>query len=262
MFRKALISFLESLQESFPDTPTATILQQIQTQPDYLNTLQLDWARFVSPNDIQTIPSIGEYFRTLQQTLPPQHLFHQLRLIDKYKALGNDMDAKNQFCDCLAELQLTALEDGDMNESNATQDDIPPNVWDIVRTLPNPDPTPPTLPTNVPQNRFEDANLHELCVQYTGDRKFVEDLRIIARKLPLLAQLYGNDSDELIARQLKAKKNQLKPVTGLLKTFLNFPWFVDVANRMVMPIVRNMDPRFGGVDPHARPISKCETVKT
>jgi hypothetical protein len=247
-FGKTLIDFLENLAESFSDcTLTRDILHQCKTRSDYLEQVQQEWAQFVSPHDIGSFDSIPHYFQAMVDHVPVSHIFHQLQLVQKYKLLGDDEDAKNDFCECLFDLQHAATSEELPNLANMP-DLSQLSLVDVTQPVQS----IPSIPVNTTVNttRFDDVKLHELCVRTTGDRKFVEDLREISKRLPLLAQLYGNDSDELIAQKLKSMMPILKGLLGPLKMLSANKQFVSMAERMLLPIIKQLDPRFqNGADP-------------
>jgi hypothetical protein len=244
-FGKIFLNFLESLAESFPDCKeTARILNLITSDPHELDTIKLDWARHISTHDIHAFPHVVQYFQTVQSNVSKDHIFHKLKLFEKYQSIGQDLDAKNDFCSFLADLQPYALDDSIVDGSQN------PDPSSILVEEPSTPPAQSSALTPVSgtsastisgRGRFDDDKLHELCVQRTGDRKFVEDLREFSRHFPILNR-YAQDSDEQIANRLKQMKPILQGLLAMIRPLLKHN-NVSQANGLIEGIMKKFDPK-------------------
>lgn len=254
-FGAILTDFLETISFSFPDCKqTRDVLTTIRRDPRQLDTIQLDWARHVSPYDIHQYQHVFDYFVAILANVPKHHLFHQLTLFEKYESFGKDTQAKDDFCLCLADLQKYALDDtstlgGESDGSIIVEEPTTPpgHTGSLDSSLNHPpagqlqSKSHTTSGVQPNPNRFDDEELHELCVEKTGDRKFVEQLREFSRKFPILTKQYGKDTNEAIANRLV----QMRPILKMLLTMLS-PMLqsndLGKANTLIEGVMKRFDP--------------------
>ncbi len=209
-FGKLFVGLLDDLLLSFPECKqTATIHQLIHDDPSQLNTIKLDWERFISPYNINSFKSNSmEYFVRIHKEVAKTHMFHQLSLCQKYASFGNNFDWKEMLCEYLADLEKYALEDELVDGSAPKIEEPTTPLSDLdEKTGTGLSHTPSEMPC-----RFDDADLIQMCMERLQDPALVKAALEMSRGIPELSQLYGEKTNEEIANQV----SMMQPMLPLL----------------------------------------------
>lgn len=201
------MDLLDNLATIFPECKqTATIRKQLQQNREDLDAVKLDWARMIVPFNLQAVQQkkidTMQYFISIYHNVPRTHMFHQLKLCQKYEAFGDDLDAKETLCGYLVDLERFALTD-DVDAYKVEEPTTPISDCDMK--------------TSSPQSRFDDEELTRMCMEKLGDPTIISQAQSIVRNIPELNQLYGNKSNEEIANQMKA----MQPILPHLMQIVN-----------------------------------------
>ena len=188
------MDLLSGLEASFPDCKETTkTAEWLKRDPTQLNTIKLDWARTIKTYPIASFPKVLRYFEAIQKNVAPAHIFNRLKLCDKYKSMKDDKDAQEALCSLLADMEEFCLDDAIID---------PPAIIEEP-TTPVSDQKVNQAPTKL---RFDDPELHQLCIEKTGDEKLVNDMRALCLGIPELNEMYYNASNEDIAQQMVIMK--------------------------------------------------------
>jgi hypothetical protein len=211
-FGKLFVNLLDNLLLSFPECKqTATIHQLVHDDPSQLNTIKLDWARLISPYNINSFKTNSiDYFVRIHKEVAKTHMFHQLSLCQKYASFGNNFEWKDMLCGYLEDLEKYALEDElvdgsvpKIEEPTTPLSDLLDEKRDGQRTQ--------MAPQEVPC-RFDDADLIQMCVERMQDPALVNAALEMSRGIPELSEMYGDKTNEEIANQVQ----MMQPMLPLL----------------------------------------------
>jgi hypothetical protein len=236
-FGVLFMDFIFCLKSSFPKCEVTRLIEkQLQEDPTYMNTIKLDWARYIQPYDIdQYTKAAIQYFNILETKIPQQHVARQLQLRSKYITLHKEknIDAQETMCSYLRDLQRFALDDSRADNSmdyTVEEPDTPTSDKD--------DKDNPSRTVKKRTSRFESESLHKLCVQRLGDEQMVLALRQLCINNPVLNNLFRHNTDEEIANALV----RLKPVLTIIINAMKQGMPVENLISQFASLITNVDP--------------------
>lgn len=201
-FGLLFMDLLANLQSLFPTCENIQRLHgHISQDPFLLNTIKLDWGRIIQPYNIKNYKHVNDYFQEIERDVSTQHVFRQLKLYEKYKSFET-VDEKNVLCTYLSELEKYSLDDT-IEQTNDQKHE--------------------------PNNRFDDAELIQMCRSKLGDPKLVEQLLEQTYKSPELSDWFRQSTNQEISEFLPKIKPLIPGFVQLMQTGFPLEQLVQTA---------------------------------